>query len=471
MRFHHSLRFKITLAFVTLMIVGNSTSIYLANRNVSEKYASYINQSDRQKAYMAALFLADRWEEFQNDQNRLPRLQEQIQIPRSGMGRNMTGEKGDPVPFIVTDEIGTILLSPGPPEKPGETLEHFSKGVPVYVNEKVKAYVLAGSMIDHELSRIDKTMLNNINRVLIVTNIISTLAILALGIVLLGRVLSPLEKIERAAADLGRGRYSVRTKVSGKDEIGRLGFHFDEMARSLEASEEWKRRIIADTAHELRTPVSLVLSRLEMIKDGIYPADESQLNTLYREVEHFSRLIREMQKLAGMEGGTRTLEKGAAALSPFCVGQIRSFLPESHKKEITLLWNGEIVTDTFLPTFPNGEEDRLEADWNKLEQVLKNLLSNALRHTPEKGTVELHIEKTSTDFRIRVADSGPGIPPGERARIFDRFYRLDGARNREHGGSGLGLAISKAIVEAHGGTISAGESSLGGAEFQVKLPR
>ncbi|MDC7223847.1 MAG: ATP-binding protein [Spirochaetales bacterium] len=473
MNFYHSLRFKITLAFVALMLLSNSTALVLANRSVTERYATYVNQVDLQRATMAALFLSDSWGRWESaaEKSRGPLVLNDNQDSRSGMGRNMQPKGHEPIPFIVTDEEGYLLFDTEKQRGEEERIDHFQKGVPIEIDGERKAYVLAGSMIDSELSHMDKTMLRSINRTLILTNICSTLVILILGITLLGKILTPLQRIERAAADLGRGLYSVRSEIAGKDEIGRLGVHFDEMARSLEASEEWKRRIIADTAHELRTPVSLVLSRLEMIKDGIYPADEKQLNHLYGEVEQFSRLIREMQRLAGMEGGTVSLEKDKGAVIPFCLSQIHSFLPESRKKGVSLTWNDKRVDESFSPSLPDGEESRIQADWNRLEQVMKNLLSNALRHTPPEGTIRVRTELGERDVLICVEDSGPGIPEGERLRIFDRFYRLDSARNREQGGSGLGLAISKAIVEAHGGRISAGESDLGGAAFRVILPR
>ena len=472
MKFYQSLRFKITLAFIALMIAGNSISLFLANRSVTERYAFYVNESDWQRASMAAQFIARSWEKWQEDSSDFHSYGERNTNPMGGrgMGRNMMMDRSEPVPYVVTDLKGNVLFFSGPENQVSSPLSHCDQGVPVVVDGEQKAYVLAGSMINQQMSGFDSSMLKGINRVLILTNIISTLAILALGILLLGRMLAPLKKIDRAAAELGRGNYTVRTDVAGANEIGSLGIRFDEMARSLEASEEWKRRIIADTAHELRTPVSLVLSRLEMLKEGIYPFEESQLDILHREVKNFSRLIRDMQKLAGMEGGTASLEKSKGPVGAFCLNQIKSFLPESRKKDQTLLWNGAEVEEKSDPDEMQLPGPPLDADWNRLEQVLKNLLSNALRHTPEYGRIEVTAEYTGTQWQIAVSDSGPGIPEEERTRIFDRFYRLDKSRNRAEGGHGLGLAISKAIVDAHGGLLSAEQSRWGGAEFRIALP-
>ena len=420
MKIYQSLRFKITLVFIALMIAGNSAALLLANRSVTERYARYVNQADWQRATMAAEFIGRSWDRWQEDTSSLSGNSRNVNpMGRGMMGRSMMGDRAEPVPYAVTDREGNVLFFTGPGDLAGSRLDHFEEGVPVFVDGKEKGFVLAGSMIDQKMSRFDSTMLQGINRVLILTNIISTLTILALGILLLGRMLAPLKKIDMAAAELARGNYAARTGVSGTNEIGSLGIRFDEMARSLEASEEWKRRIIADTAHELRTPVSLVLSRLEMMKDGIYPADDSQLSTLYREVENFSRLIREMQKLAGMEGGTVALEKSEGAVGAFCLSQINSFLPESRKKSQILLWNGREIGGIGDSVPEQTSLPLLSADWNRLEQVMKNLLSNALRHTPEMGRIEVTTDCAQGEWIIAVSDSGPGIPEQERSRIFD----------------------------------------------------
>ena len=256
MRFYHSLRFKITILFVALMILGNCTALVLANKRVADSYSRYISQADRQRAAMAARFLEGNWDRWKEDLSRLtgPVIGDRSMMSRQGgMGRNMMFDRNDPIILAVTDAQGKVLFYSGSRDNAPDRIDTFTEGAPIASEGITEAYVLAGSMISEEMNQNDLAMLKEINRVLILTYILSTLTILVLGVFLLGRMLSPLKKIDKAAADLGRGNYRIRTGVTGNDEIGLLGIRFDGMARSLEDSEEWKRRIIADTAHELRT--------------------------------------------------------------------------------------------------------------------------------------------------------------------------------------------------------------------------
>jgi signal transduction histidine kinase len=481
MTFHHSLRFRISLLFVLLMLAGNSLAIFVINRNVTARYASYVNQADKQRAIMTARILEDSWDEWSSEihegDHRVPQgtplndeYDEEEKRPRMGMmmGRMTSSEA---VPMIIVDRAGKTLLSTIPVERSVKNLD-FKKGIPIYRNSRVVAYVLAGTMIDQKMNPADKRMLSNINFILFISSLLSTLIILISGILLLGRILSPLKKIDRAASLLARGDMTARSGLNGYDEISKLGERFDSMAIKLEESDEWKRRIIADTAHELRTPAALMQSRLEMLRDGIYQADKKQLESLYHEAENFSRLIGDMQKLSSMEGNRVSLEKEQADLNQLCLSRIDSFQPAAVDKRITLTWNRNEMTGGVV-----GETKPLMAlfDWNRVDQILKNLLSNALQHTPPEGMIDISTKLTDTQVLLCVADSGPGIPPAERERIFDRFYRLDKSRNRKEGGYGLGLAISQAIAQAHGGRITVMDSPLGGthpgALFCLELPR
>lgn len=441
----------------------------MTNKRVTTQYADYTARADVQRASLVAGLLQESWIQWReaNDQDResllLPTEEKR---PRMGLmlNRYVESEHGRPreelVHITVVNSQGVTIYSTITPTE-REPIKDFKQGEPIVVQDETVGYVLAGSMINQKMNAVDTRMLATINRTLTLSALVATLLILIIGVLLLGKLLSPLTHITSAAKKLASGDYKARTGVDSSDEIGNLALQFDEMAHSIEGAEEWKRRIIADTAHELRTPAALLLGRLEMMKDGIYPTDEDQLHSLYLVAQNFSHLISDMQKLASMEGGAVSLEKEGGDLIAFSQNQINLFLPEAHKKSITL--DLKVIK-------AKGNKINIELDWNKLDQVLKNLISNGIRHTPEGGSLVLSLSENEKWVKLCVSDSGPGIPKDERIQIFDRFYRLDSSRNRDKGGYGLGLAISRAITEAHGGRIYVDSSDLGGAAFCVELP-
>jgi signal transduction histidine kinase len=231
------------------------------------------------------------------------------------------------------------------------------------------------------------------------------------------------------------------------------------MTGELRQLDEAKRRIIADSAHELRTPVTLIRGTIEAMLDGVYPADEAHLRSVHEETIRLSELIDALRELELIDSGEiklnlvpvdvgRTLEKAAAL-----------FKTSASEKGIDLILDPGLRRDLTA-----------RADLLRLDEVLYNLIANSIKYVPRGGTVELSAAPTTKGVLISVDDSGPGIPLGERARIFERYYRMDKSRAQDTGGRGLGLAIAFEIVRAHGGTISAGESRLGGASFRVELP-
>lgn len=471
-----SLRFRVSLLFALLMLIGNGIAMVVINRSVGANYSRYVNSADRQRAALVARFIRDSWDEWssrpQEGDAPLPlaaiqnETRSSVARPQAGQMNPMRGRpmmsldppwtKTESGRILITDGEGRILLSTGSQRENDKDLD-YTRGVPVTVDGRTVAYVLSGTMINREMDPADRFMLRLINRTLLLITLIATLVVLILGILLIGRLLAPLTTIEKAYDRMASGDMTARTHLATGDEIGRLGRGFDRMAEKLERSDKWKKQVIADTAHELRTPTALMLSRLEMLKEGIYRADQKQLASLYGEAENLSRLIGDMQKLYSMEAETVDLEINRADLIRLCRLRTEGFQPRAEEKGIHLVCRAE-------------GEIMAEFDWNRTDQVLKNLLSNALRHTPEGGRIEVDARSGKEGAVITVDDTGPGVPREERERIFDRFHRLDGGRNRSDGGYGLGLAISRAIIKAQGGEISAGESPEGGARFTVEIP-
>jgi two-component system sensor histidine kinase BaeS len=281
-----------------------------------------------------------------------------------------------------------------------------------------------------------------------------------LGSLLLRRALRPLKSLHKGVKTISEGEYAYRMETGNKasgiqDDLTLLSEGFNEMAASLEASENWKRQIISDTAHELRTPVSLIMGNLEMILDGVYEADRSRMEILYRQSEHLARLIRDLQTLAAEESRQVHTEEREFSLRELAQVIAGDFSVLTDRKGISL----DLVT---------GDEDLFRGDRNKTRQVLKNLLANALRFTPAGGRITIRQYSDERGLFLEVEDTGPGIPEDERERVFDRFYKLDRSRNSE--GSGLGLAISRLLVSNQGGSLDAHGGSDGGTLMRIRFP-
>jgi len=283
----------------------------------------------------------------------------------------------------------------------------------------------------------------------------ATLVAVAVSVLVARRITQPIEQLGRAVDALAAGGTPSPIAVAGDDEIARLARSFDAMTRSLAAQEELRRRMVADVAHELRTPLTRLRGELEAIQDGLAAADPAHLASLHDEVLELARLVDDLQELALAEARALALEREPADLLACARRVAAAFGAEARRRGIELDVTGEALV--------------ARVDERRIGQVLRNLVGNAMRHTPDGGCVAVRVERRSGEACIAVANRGPAIPEGELERIFERFYRTDASRDRASGGAGLGLAIARRLVDLHGGRVWA-ENGVGGPVFRVALP-
>jgi signal transduction histidine kinase len=282
-------------------------------------------------------------------------------------------------------------------------------------------------------------------------------AALILALFLVRQTTNPLRQLEAATQRIAQGNFDEEVEIRSSDEIGRLAEAFNEMARSLKLSEEAKRRMIADISHELRTPLAAVRSALEGLRDGLFEPSSATFASLHDRVLLLTRLVGDLHQLALADAGQLSIERRATRLDAIIEGIVETVGFQIEDSGITL----ETAIEPAIPA--------LLVDANRIEQVLLNLLANAIRHTPEGGRIELRADRTSkSEVTLTVCDTGSGLAPKDVERVFERFYCADPAR--EGAGAGLGLAIAKALVEAHGGRIWAENRPQGGACFKIVLP-
>ncbi len=272
------------------------------------------------------------------------------------------------------------------------------------------------------------------------------------------RTLAPMRALTASARSIGRGDFSHRVEIRDKGDVGELAKAFNTMANDLERLEKLRRDLVADTAHELRTPLSNLRGYLEAIRDGVVNPDPPTIDSLNEEVALLSRLVNDLQELALADAGQLKMvfqEEDAREI----VGQATAAAKASAiAKGLSLSMN---VADEPLPC---------SVDAQRIRQVLHNLLSNAITHTPTGGTIVVEAKRTGASIEMSVADNGEGIPEEELANVFERFYRVDKSRTRATGGHGLGLTIAKRIVEAHGGSIEAYSKVGDGSRFAFRIP-
>jgi signal transduction histidine kinase len=247
--------------------------------------------------------------------------------------------------------------------------------------------------------------------------------------------------------------------VKRKDELGHLADSFNEMASSLEKAEKAKRQMIADVSHELRTPLTVLRTALEGLRDGVLEPTPENFASLHNKTLLTSRLVDDLQQLALADAGELTIQKSACDL-----GQLLAHIQTTigvQLEDSDIQFSLHIAKD--LP--------KVEADSQRIEQVVLNLLSNAVRHTPEGGTIRLTARETEGSLvQVTLCNTGPRLSDEDLIHVFDRFYRAEPSRSREKGGAGLGLAIAKALIEAHGGRIWAENDPSRGACFRFTLP-
>ncbi|MCX8250565.1 MAG: HAMP domain-containing sensor histidine kinase [Dehalococcoidia bacterium] len=274
------------------------------------------------------------------------------------------------------------------------------------------------------------------------------------------RALAPVHVLSAAASEVARGDLSQRVDANPGSELGNLGIAFNDMAGALEDAESERRRLVADIAHELRSPLTNIQGYLEAIKDGVLEADESTVDTIYSQTKHLSALVEDLRLLALVEAGNLRLELTNADISELVSNAAEAFRPRAVDRSIKL----EVTVSVGMPG--------TRLDPTRIRQVVSNLIENAITHTPDGGRVVVNVSPTTHTVAaiISVSDTGTGISPEDLPHVFDRFYRVDPSRNRGTGGAGLGLTIVKRLVEVHGGQVEV--SSVFGSEttFTVQIP-
>ncbi len=308
-----------------------------------------------------------------------------------------------------------------------------------------------------ELGDVAQKFADTENQAVWLSAALAALLAILLSLALTRQLNRPLKQLTLAARRFADGNLKERVLLKSHDEIGQLGRAFNEMAQSLEKSEEARRQMIADIAHELRTPLSTIQGNLEALLDGVYTTSPERIESIHAKTLLLRRLVNDLQELSLADAGELSLERHITDLSVLLARLKEQIQPQFDEQKIALSLEAQ------SGLFVNIDQERIE-------QVLLNLLSNALRYT-ENGAVRIKTSMNSNDVLVSVSDTGKGIYSGDMPHLFERFYRGDKSRSRSSGGAGLGLAISRRLVELHGGKIWVESQSGNGTTFTFSIPK
>jgi two-component system sensor histidine kinase BaeS len=333
------------------------------------------------------------------------------------------------------------------------------RGSPVTVPVVVAGETVGSAVVGFPgsgLSRAETDIRSGLTTSVLLGAILSVLLAVAVAAVLSRRITRPLSTLGDAAMRLERGELDTRTGLEGESgEIGDLGRAFDRMASTLERESALRRGLVADVAHELRTPVTILQASCEALVDGVSEPTPETLGSLHEEVLRLGRLVGDLETLSAAEAARLSLERSQVDLS--------AIVAQSADRLASYFEAAELTLDRRL------EPVEVVGDASRLAQVADNLLGNALKFTPAGGRVTVETRSDGHDAVLRVSDTGPGVPESEQPHLFERFWR--GEVSRGVSGSGVGLAVVAELVDAHGGEVAVTSSPGEGATFTVRLPR
>ncbi len=362
-------------------------------------------------------------------------------------------------PFVLTDPNGIVLI-PNDRYKVGDQIPSraVAQGEPIRQDGTVVG-ILVPIRVPFQGNTREAEFIQRTNTLLLYGALIGAVIALLLGIFLSRTLTRPIRELTRATHAVSEGDLSQQVPVRSNDELGELAQAFNKMSAELSRSVSARQQMTADIAHELRTPLSLILGHAEAVHDGVLPPTRDNFEIIRDEAIRLEHLVNDLRVLSLADAGELTI-------------YLQRIEPEQLLQEVASLYQYQVQRKNIRLALDIASPlSTIEVDPGRMTQVFTNILDNALRHTPENGRIILSAKEADNQIEIAVQDSGPGLKAGDLRRIFERFYRTDSARQRDYsGGSGLGLAIARSIVQAHGGQIRAENEAGQGLRITITLP-
>jgi signal transduction histidine kinase len=359
----------------------------------------------------------------------------------------------------LADPSGNIIISVDPAYPEGSQLPaaNLQKGYPIQVDNKTVGILLVANRTP-DFNPAEALFLSRTNEALMMAALAGFAVALLIGAVLARTLIRPLQALTSAAHRIAAGQLEQEVTVNSGDEIGELGGAFNRMSQQVSQANRLRKQMTADIAHDLRTPLTVIAGYIESMRDGVLQPTPDRLAIIYQEIEGLQNLVTDLRMLSQMDAGELPLNRQRVTASELIEHAAAPFRHLAEKQNITLV--SDVESD--LPD--------LDLDEARMMQVYGNLLSNALRYTPEGGQICLGARRMDNAVVLTVKDNGVGIVEEELPFIFDRFHRVDKSRHADSGETGLGLAIVRALVEAQQGKVQAYSHPGEGLALEMRFP-
>jgi two-component system, OmpR family, sensor histidine kinase BaeS len=464
-----SLRWKLGGALLLVVLVSVGIMAYLTNQNTTSQFQQYVQAG----GMMYTQRIANTLQQYYSQQKSWNGVQDVLIASLRSSGDRL----------VLTDNSGRVVgdtagegLGKSAPEL------NLTNGIPISVSGQNagtlytfsssqgpgRGYMGGLGMMGSQgapTQTAEQDFLTRTNSYLWIAGLIAILVALLLGVLLTRQITRPIRELTSGAQHISGGDLGYRVKITSNDELGNLARSFNSMAASLDNSEQSRKRLVSDVAHELRTPLTIIEGTVDGIMDGVFQSDKERLETIKEQTSFLTALVNDLRELSLADAGQLKLDRQPTNMVELISRKLSQFEAAAIEKKITIR----------MENAPNIPE--IGVDSRRIEQVITNLLSNSIRHTPLGGVVTVSLKTTETSqppskrsLVISVKDTGEGIAAENLPHLFERFYRVESSRARSEGGAGLGLAIVRQLVEAHGGQVKV-ESQVGkGSTFYVLLP-
>lgn len=437
---------KLILAFLFISLFSSGIIVLFTRIATNREFDKFINEKYEDE-------LVDQLEDYYKENKTWAGVENVYSRER------FNSERKRPLFFSIADVNGKILIT-GADHNAGETVStaKINAGAQIRVNEKIVGILLVNTPPDK--NPLEDEFIHRINNSIFLSAIGTIILAFILGTILSRTITRPIRELTKASREIANGKFDQKVPVRSRDEIGELALSFNKMNDDLAHSFNLRKQMTADIAHELRTPLSLIIGHAEAVHDGVLPPSAENFEIIREEAERLEKMVNDLRTLSLADAGELSVEFQRVDINKL-LGDVQShyLIPFSNKRVALNLETDSLILEVNL-------------DPIRFSQALMNILDNALRYTPEDGRVTISTKKIENEIEISITDNGEGVTPEEAAHLFDRFYRTDESRTRdsEAGGSGLGLAITRSIIEMHKGKVWAESEKGKGLKIVTRLP-